>query len=315
MMNARKEYLPILMGFLMSLIFGLSFFFTSEGLTVLSPIHLLSLRFLLSMFLFVILKTTKVIKVNLKGKNITPLLVLSFFEPILYFIFETLGVQLTSSSETGMFIALIPVFTTILAVLILNERPTTAQTGFIALSVAGAIFMIAMKENINIGSNLFGTALIFCAVISSGYYNILSRKSSTQFNPFEITYVMMWCATVVFSCMAVIQHIVNGNLPEFFMPLQNTNVLISILYLGGACSVIGYFLLNYMLSKMEAARSSVFFNLITVVSIIAGVLFREESFYWFNAVGVVMILIGVWGTNYFKKETKDEETTEGAHIN
>ena len=314
-MNAQKAYLPILMGTLMSIIFGLSFFFTSEGLTILNPIHLLSLRFLLSTFLFVILKTTKLIEINLKGKNITPLLILSFFEPILYFIFETFGVQLTSSSEAGMFIALIPVFTTILGVLILNERPTTAQTGFIVLSVAGAIFMIIMKENISIGSNLFSTALVFCAVISSGYYNILSRKSSNQFNPFEITYVMMWSAAGSFTCIAVIQHLINGNLSEFFLPLQNTNILISILYLGGACSVLGYFLLNYMLSVMEAARSSVFFNLITVVSIIAGVLFRNEAFYWFNAVGVVMILIGVWGTNYFQGEVIDEKTAEGAHIN
>ncbi|HHY14172.1 MAG TPA: DMT family transporter [Thermoanaerobacterales bacterium] len=309
-MRTKSEFLPILMGTLMSMIFGLSFFFTSEGLTKLSPIHLLSLRFLLSTSLFVILKMTKAIDVNLKGKNITPLLILSFFEPVLYFMFETTGIQLTSSSETGMFIALIPVFATILGILILNEKPTMPQVGFIILSVSGAIFMIVMKENVIIGSNLLGTALIFCGVISSSIYNTLSRRSSTQFNAFEITYVMMWCGAIVFGSMAVVQHLINGNLSEFFTPLRNANVLFSIFYLGGISSVFGYFLLNYILSKMEVARSSVFFNLVTVISIIAGVTFRNEPFYWFNVIGVIMILLGVWGTNYFKEDIEKEASEE-----
>ena len=36
-------------------------------------------------------------------------LVVALFQPILYFIFETVGVDLTSASESGIVIALIPV--------------------------------------------------------------------------------------------------------------------------------------------------------------------------------------------------------------
>lgn len=59
-----------------------------------------------------------------------------------------------------------------------------------------------------------------------------------------------------------------------------------------------------MLSKIEASRSAVFTNLTPIVAVIAGVVFRDEPFYWFQAVGGVMILIGVWGTNYFSQGDK-----------
>ena len=74
---------------------------------------------------------------------------------------------------------------------------------------------------------------------------------------------------------------------------------------GVVLSSIGaFFLLNYMLSRMEASRSAVFSNLTTIVAILAGVLFRGDVFYWFHAVGGFLILLGVYGTNYFSAKQK-----------
>ena len=76
----------------------------------------------------------------------------------------------------------------------------------------------------------------------------------------------------------------------------------SIAYLGILSSLIAFFLINFTLSRIEASKSSVFANLSTIVSIIAGVVLLHENFKLYHLIGSILILLGVWGTNYFTKK-------------
>ncbi|MCC5909973.1 MAG: DMT family transporter [Clostridiaceae bacterium] len=292
----------MLAGVATAIIFGFSFLFTKEALDFLSPFHLLGLRFGFALLAMTVLKLLGLIKIEYAGKRLQALIFLSLFQPGLYFVFETIGVNMASASEAGMVIALIPVVVTILAAIFLDERPSKLQSVFVTLSVLGVMFIIAMTGNINVGDNFKGMLLLIGAVLSAGVFNILSRKSSLQFKPVEITYVMVWVGFITFNSIALLQHTYQGNLVNYLQPLGNMKVLISIIYLGVLSSVVAFFMVNFMLSKLEASKSAVFGNLITVISIIAGVVFRGEPFYWFHGVGGLMILVGVWGTNYFVKQ-------------
>ncbi|EOD01594.1 DMT family transporter [Caldisalinibacter kiritimatiensis] len=300
-MISEKSYLPILSGFMYSTIFGFSFMFTKQGLEFLQPMQLLGFRFAFGAIILTMLWVLGTIKINLKGKRLGLLFLLALFQPVSYFIFEVNGLNLISASEAGMMIALIPVLVAVLAGIFLDERPTGIQFFFIVLSVSGVIFINLMKGQFDVNSNILGILLILGAVVSAGFFNILSRKSSLHFKPVEITFVMMWIGTFVFNSIALIQHINNGNLNEYLSPLQNGQVLIPILYLGGLSSVVAFFLVNYTLSRIEASKSAVFANLTTIISVVAGVVILQEAFYWFHFVGGIMILLGVWGTNYFDK--------------
>lgn len=302
-MTEKKDYMMIVPGLVLALVFGHSFLFTGAGLDVLEPMHLLALRFLLSAIIFSLLNFAGIINVNFKGKSLGPVIFLGLLESVGYFTFETLGIMHTSTSETSMFIATIPVIATLLGVVVLKEKPSLVQFSFISLTVIGAIFMAVMKDSIaGFGSNFFGTFMIFCAVMIGSVYSVYSRKFSKVYTPYELTYSLMWVGAISFNIISVVSHISDGNIGSYFTPLLNFKVLISIIYLGGISGVVGYFTLNYLLCNMEVSRSAVFHNLATVISIFAGVFFRNEDFFWFNAVGIMMILIGVWGTNYFGRE-------------
>ncbi|MFW5736996.1 MAG: DMT family transporter [Halanaerobium sp.] len=292
-----RKYFPYLAGLTFSLVFGFSFLFTKEGLELMTPFHLLGFRFAIAFLCLSILRFTGIININLKGKNLKKLFLLALFQPGIYFIFETTGMLYTTSSEAGMMIALIPVAVTILAALILKERPTFIQSIFVALSVGGAFFIIFNREASPIEGNYLGLTLLGGAVIAAGFYNIISRQLSLEFKPVEITYVMMGFGALIFNLIAIYRK--NFELTSYFDLLTNTDVLISVVYLGVFSSVVAFFMMNYTLSKITAAESAVFANLTTVVSIIAGVVFRNEPFFKFQVVGAVLIIIGVWGTNYF----------------
>jgi len=292
-----RKYFPYLAGLTFSLVFGFSFLFTKEGLELMTPFHLLGFRFAIAFLCLSILRFTGIININLKGKNLKKLFLLALFQPGIYFIFETTGMLYTTSSEAGMMIALIPVAVIILAVIFLNEKPTFIQSIFVALSVGGVFFIIFNRETSPIAANYRGLILLGGAVIAAGFYNIISRQLSLEFKPVEITYVMMGFGALLFNSIAIYRK--NFELSSYLNLLTNTDVLISVVYLGVFSSVVAFFMMNYTLSKITAAESAVFANLTTVVSIIAGVVFRNEPFFKFQVVGAVLIIIGVWGTNYF----------------
>jgi drug/metabolite transporter (DMT)-like permease len=257
--------------------------------------HLLALRFLMAFIFIEILRQVGLVKINLANKNIVPVLFLSLLQPIIYFIFEAVGIAMTSSSQAGIMIAFLPIMTMILAKFILNEYTTQKQMMFILLSLAGVMFVNV--NSFSAGVSLNGILALFIAVLSASLFSVYSRKYSTQFSPTEITYVMMVSGAVVFNGIELFRRIGSGTLTTYFAPLADLNTLMAILFLAVFASVLVFITLNYVLSKVEASKISVFSNFTTFIAICAGVLIMKEPFTMNHAIGSALIIIGVWGVN------------------
>ncbi|WP_143318620.1 DMT family transporter [Clostridium sp. HBUAS56017] len=299
-MKNKGHLIPYITAIITNFIFGFSFLFSKNALSISDPISLLAFRFLAAFLVMTVLIMLKVIKVNYKNKPLKWLIILATIEPIIYFIFETFGLKKTSTSLGGLMIALIPIIVTILAVFLLNEKPSLKQSVSIVLSVSGVMLIILMENSNDTGGSMLGVFLLSGAVLSAAFFNIIARKISNDFTPIEVTYFMMFLGAICFNGISIFNHIMDKNISTYFKPLENTTFIISVLYLGIISSVLAYFLANYTLAKLEASRSAIFANISTIVSIIAGVVFLHESFHMYHIIGSIMILIGVWGTNYFK---------------
>jgi len=311
-MDKNRIILPYISATTTSLIFGLSYLFTKRALNFAEPFELLSFRFLTAFLIMSLLIILRIIKINYRSKPLKTLLLLSISQPIFCFIFETYGLKHSSSSQAGLMLALIPIFVSILGVYFLKEIPSRKQMFFILLSVLGVIYIVLMNKSNSGSTSLIGTVMLIFAVLSSAAFNILSRKLRNDFSPFELTYFMMALGAICFNLISVLLHVKQNKLGNYFDVLYKKDFIISIVYLGIFSSILAFFLLNYTLSKIEASKSSVFANLSTIVSIIAGVVFLNESFKLYHAIGASMILLGVWGTSYFgyiKNKISDLEKT------
>jgi len=304
------NYLPYLAGIGVALTWGFSFMFTSGALDHLPPFHLLGLRFATAVTAMFILRVLGVVNIKVKPADYLNLLPLALFQPILYFSTETTGILLTSSSYSGMMIAIIPIFVAILAAIILHEYPNLYQLFFILASVTGAIFIIYMDAQSIAGVNPVGTVFLLLAVIAAAGFNIASRKASVNHPPLRTTWVMMVVGAVVFNTISLIQHISDGNMDAYFAPLPE--IWTAVIYLGVISSVAAFFMYNYVLSKIRASQASVFANMVTVVAIAAGVTFRGEVVFWYHLTGTAAILLGVWGTNYFAPKNQSYQEVRQA---
>lgn len=293
----KVNFLPELAGTGMAIIFGMSFMFSKMALENHSPVELISFRFLLAFSVMSILVFFKVLKVDFKGKNIRNLFYLSLAQPILYFLFESYGIKYSSSSQAGIMVALIPIFVAVFGFIFLSEKASLTEIFFILLSIFGVGF-IAYAKATDASSSLLGIAYLMGAVITATAFNIISRKISSEFTSVERTYSMMFFGAAAFNIINIFINIRNGTMADYFEPLQDPTFLIALLYLGILSSIIAFFLVNYSLTYLEASKASVFTNLATVVSIITGVVFLNESFALKQLIGSVMILTGVFGTQY-----------------
>ena len=299
-MNSKNHALAYVAAIISSILFGLSFLFSKIALTVANPLALVAFRFLLAFSVMSALIMFKSFKVNYKNKPIKELILVCLSEPVVYFIFETYGLRETSSSIAGLMLAIIPIAVTILGVYFLKEIPSIKRVMYIVVSVSGVAIIGVMSSSDNTSTSLRGILLLLGAVTCAGLFTIISRKASKHFTPIEITYFMMGSGAVFFNLIWITSLTIRGEITTYFEPLSKPEFIIPVLFLGILSSIVAYLLINYTLSKIEASNTSVFANISTIVSVVAGVVILKETFHFYDFIGSALILIGVWGTNRFK---------------
>ncbi len=278
-----------------NLIFGLSFMASRIALEHTSSAIMLSLRFGASVIIMLFLAATGLVKFSFKGKNIRSLLLLGLFQPIIYFIGEANGIRLTNSSFAGIMISLIPVVTAIGSGVFLHEKPPKSAYWWILCSVAG-VAGISMSQAGGGTVQPAGILFLVLAVIAGAGFTLCSRYMADEFTAFERTFVMMVMGFAFFSITAAVQE--GGDyVPLLLGAVSDRFVLLPVLYLSLLSSVVAFGMLNYSVTYLDAAKVTVFSNIIPVISLVAGVLVLGEPFSAVYLIGVVLILLGVYKVN------------------
>ena len=297
MLKLNDEQKGMLAATVTYIIFGFSYLFSKMALNITTPIILLCARFSVTFITLNILVLSRIVKINLKGKPLLMPILIGLIQPCLYFVLENYGLQYTTTSFTGIFSSLNPVFTALLGALILRERPCGKQWISILVSITG-VLMVSLDGSG--GQNtVLGCICLIGAYFLGSFYSLMIRRYSEKFTPFELTYVMF---TVGFAFFAILSFCTyrGETIGMLTSALSHADFLIAIAYLGIGSSVLAYFLANYSLAKLPVARSTIFGNLATVVSVLAGVIIMDDKFTWVTALAFVLILLGIFGVNKFK---------------
>lgn len=297
-MENNKNTLAYLAAVGYAIVIGLSFLFTKLTLDVAGPIDILAHRFTVSFLAIGIPVLFKWVKVDYNKERIKKIIPLAIVYPMLFFGFQTFGLQYATSSEAGILLASAPVFTLILATYFLKEKSSTLQKLSVVLSVIGVIYISVMKGSTLDINNIKGIILLVLSALCMAGYSVMARKLTKEFTTIELSFIMIVISFISFNLLAVGRHLMDGTISNYFLPFTNLNFLISILYLGVLSTLGTSLLTNYILSKLEASKMSVFANLGTVISIVAGVVFLKEKIYYYHIIGSILIVGGVLGTNF-----------------
>ncbi|MCR8842204.1 DMT family transporter [Paenibacillus sp. SC116] len=303
-MNRTGIKLAYFLAVMNAVIIGFSFLFAKVALEYAAPLDTLTYRFAASFIVMSIPVAFGWIKLQYRGKALYKALLLSLMYPLGFFTLQTFGLQYASSAEGGILYACTPVVTLILASIFLKEKTSLLQKLSIFLSVFGVVFIFVMMGSSIDFSNVTGLVLLFMTCVAFAGYSVMARSISQQFSPAEITYLMLGVGFATFLVTSLVQHSSAGTTEQFFAPIMNGTFTFigSILFLGIISSLGTALAANYILSKMEASKMSVFTNLSTIVSIVAGAIFLGEEVTIYHLIGSVLIIAGVVGANYFGRK-------------
>ena len=143
------------------------------------------------------------------------------------------------------------------------------------------------------------------AYLSGSLYSLMIRRFSRVFTPFELTYVMFSVGFVFFAVMTFSAYR-SAALTMMRVALGHADFIIPVIYLGIGASVIAYFCANYSLSKLPVARSTIFTNLSTLVSVVSGIVRMGDPFGPLSVAAFALMLLGIWGVNRFRADERPD---------
>lgn len=276
---------------LCALMWGLSYLGTSVTLKHLEVMELLALRWTVSALLFAVLIALRIVKVNFKGKNVKLVLLVGILQPCIYATFETLGVKYTSTSESSIFIATIPLMVLLISAVVLRQKTSKRTISAIILAFLGVLVCVYFSPDFSIGGKGIGYIFLMGAVMSGALYTLCSSKASAEFDALEVTFTISVMGAI---CFNAISFAMGNGVRGYALCFTDSSVLAGVLFLGVCCSCLCYLIFNYVLGKLPTTiGTNLVANSVTAVGVLSGCLFAGDPFGWYTVVGVALTITGV----------------------
>ena len=274
-----------------SLCWGFSFLGTKVVLESLDTIQLLAVRWTVAAMVMAALAALKIIKVSFRGKPMKWLLVTGLIQPCIYAPFETIGIHLTTTSESSIFIATIPLVVLILGQMFFH-KPTSLRTkGAILLAFAGVIICVVFSPTFSLGGKMTGYLMLIATILAGAMYSCASSQVSAHYNTAETTFIMAMFGCVFFNFV----NFARGNgLDAHIACLADGKTLAGVLFLGIGCSCVCYLIYNYVLGRLPMAiATNLVANSTTAIGVLAGCMLAGDPFGWYTVLGLGMTITGI----------------------
>lgn len=269
------------------LFWGLSFVWFKIAIKYYEPITIIFLRLVISgmlllLFLFITGKFERIRRQDIKW-----FLALAFTQPFCYFLGESFGLKLVSSTIASVIISTIPVFSPLIAYYTIKEKFSRYSLAGIMVSFAGVLIMIVRKD-LTLSAAPMGIALLFFAVLSALFYAIIIRKFSFSYSPLTIITAQNVIGIFYFLPLFLLMDF------SHFITVQPTFELISaLLQLAVFASTFAYMLYIITLREFGVTKANIFTNLIPIFTAIASWIILGELLTVAKVAGMIIVIFGV----------------------
>ncbi|MBQ9964300.1 MAG: DMT family transporter [Clostridia bacterium] len=302
-------FLTYLFAVLRSFIYGTTVYFTGDLIRSVDVLDVLALRFFMSFVVLWLLKVMRIVKIEVgvrdvmtvdrRSKYLRSLLLAALFEPVLYMVFETVGISTTTGITAGVILSLAPISSVICESLVLKEKTTGWQKLFLLIRVFGVGYIAVNTQSADGKDTALGIVLLILTVVSGSLFSVFSRHSSKAFSAMERTYVTATLGMVVFNSINAVRHLVEGDIVHYFDPYFNWSNMLGFFVLGIVSTIVATAMNNYSLARAPASTLSVFGGVSTLTTVTIGVCTGEQLMLY-HIIGLVMIVVGMVGVGYIQ---------------
>lgn len=228
----------------------------------------------------------------------------ALFNPFLYFIGESFGLERVSPTISAVIIAMIPLFTPLAAYLAFKERFSKLNSAGILLSFIGIIVMLYGK-NLSLSADPIGVAFLFGAVIAAVIYGILLRKLTQHYSSASIIAYQNTLGALLFLPLFLL-----FEFDQFTHVKPNFELVSSLILLAVFASSLAYTLYATTVRKIGISRGNMYTNLIPIFTGIAAYFILSEEFTVSKISGIFIVILGVILSQLDKLNKKRNKKTK-----
>ena len=305
----------LIYGLLVLMVFLWSFAFVLVDIAVefIPPTSLALTRFLLASLSFLIVdlylyirrkrrgeESSKTVEKNLYTKQDWIYLIIASFSGIsFFFVFQYAAIELIGPSLPALFVCLLaPVLITVLALVLFNERLTKLKIiGYIVATIGG--FLLVTGGDLRTLSpetpNFLGYLFALITPLLWAIYTITTKKISKSKSNITSLKFIAYLGTLELFIFVLF----SGEFLIFAQNVVNPFVLISGIYLGIGCYVLGYFIWQKSQNELKSSKGASFLYIEPFLTLIFSIILnRSEIILIWNIIGGIIVLVAVVVINY-----------------
>jgi len=269
------------------LFWGLTFIWFKQANTIYNPITIIFLRLVISSVLlfgfgFLFKKIEKI-----KKKDYKWFLLLALTQPFFYFLGESFGLHLVSSTVASAIIATIPLFSPLAAIWFTREKVSVFIWLGIICSFSGILIML-VNPDLSLNAAPTGIALLFFAVFSAVAYSIIIKKLSGNYSALTIITGQNMIGALYFLPLFGI-----FGFGELISVIPDNRTIVAMIQLSVFGSCLAYLFFIIAVANLGMVKANIFTNLIPVFTAVFAYLILREEFSVQKVTGIIMVVSGI----------------------
>src|ERR1035437_973395 len=267
----------------LSMIFwGMSFIWSTIVFRYLEPITTVFFRLILSSgILFGGLKLFNKLE-KVKKEHYKLFFLSALFNPFLYFIGENFGLKYSSATISAVIIATIPVFSPIAAFFFLKERLSMLNVAGLFLSFVGVLAMLVNKD-LSLNAAPVGMICLGFAVVAAIIYSLLLKRLAFHYSAFMVIAVQNLIGAILFLPLFLI-----FDFSKLSGIVFNYSWISALIMLSVFASSLAFVFFAIGTREIGVSKTSIFTNLIPVITATGSFFLLNESFSLQKIVGIVI---------------------------
>jgi len=284
----RKQLFLVYSGIVLAMIFwALSFIWFKMANEHFPPVTIVISRLTLSALLLYIFSRATGALQKLQKKDRGLIVLLTLFNPFLYFIGESYGLTYVSSTTGAVIISTIPLFTPFAAHYFLRERLSLMNYAGMFLSFGG-VFLILYQPG-GWASSWQGVALLFFAVFCAVAYTLMMARLSFRYNALSLVTWQNALGALLFVPLFFIL-----DYRKVFSVQHSFSELWPILELAVFASSLAFVLFAVGIKHIGAAKTNIFSNLIPAITALFAWFLLSETPDVKKITGIAIVIAGLF---------------------
>jgi drug/metabolite transporter (DMT)-like permease len=262
------------------------------------PVAMVAIRSLLAAALLAVLLQMRRRPIPTSIASWSKGLVQGVFQLSVPFVLFTLAYENASAGFVGLFAALIPLGTAIVAHYMLPDEPLhLAKSLGLAVAFAGVAFLLLSGDS-GLGEGgkpLVAAGLSLAAVVAISYAGVYAKSHADRFDPMELAFMQFVFGVVLIGLTMLAFEGIPGAISLWGW------VLIGYMTVVG--SVLPFLLFFWLLQQVSVTKASLVGYIVPLVALFAGIVLLDEKLQLGIGVGGLLILVGVILTDRAERRT------------